>query len=181
MEECVCSDDPFCDPSKCVIHRFIPVLFDVVSRMPEVEQLNDDGCSRRVFRSKSGKVVYKVPRSKRGLEDNEWEARVWHERERARTQYGQELAPWLARCSLAPSGILVMEHLDISNDAKPAEGRKTRPRFLSYIDDGQGGIARDGRFLLYDYAIGVVLGKEYRGYWAEFPKNGMPTPLAVPE
>lgn len=166
MSDCVCTDYPDCKPSLCDVHRFLGPLRDAVERLPGVTALNlNDGCSRIVYLSKSGRFVYKVPRSKRGLEDNDFEAQAWKHRDEAKTKCGNLVGDFLARCRMAPSGVLVMEYLDEDFAKMPKRGSPERPWFLNSIDDDQGGMSRDGRYLLFDYALCVDVGNRLRSYW----------------
>jgi hypothetical protein len=161
VAECECPPNAyrFSDPKKCPEHRYLIPLREYFDK--NYVLLNDlDGCSRAAYLSNNRRYVYKVPRSKIGVNDNAFEARAYRSRDKVTTKAGYPLGQFLARCRLAACGVLVMEYLEESHPKQPRWGTPERPSYLEFADGGQGGVARDGTFKLFDYSVGVQIGDE---------------------
>lgn len=87
--------------------------------------------------------VIKVPRNKRGQQDNELESSLY-----ASSDHGQSGEFRFARCRLTARGWLVMERVDPIED-----GDYPFPDWAKKIDWKQVGFDRNGRLAAYDYAI----------------------------
>lgn len=105
------------------------------------------GCGRDVFMSKSGRYVYKIPRSYSGICQNQSEADMFR---RKKLSARPHLTPeHFARCRLAPSGILVMEAVKPYSDVW-----SKLPNWAKDTCDGpQCGTNRAGEMVMYDYGF----------------------------
>jgi hypothetical protein len=132
---------------------------------PVHDQIRDDfenrklrfigmGGRRATYLSPSGKFVYKVPINLMGVRDNKREHELYRTKEEA-TYWPHER---LARCRLAPSGVLVMEV--VSPTTRNNQGcnyvNKTEDRpddWISkrWVDGQQYGKNRAGNWVAYDY------------------------------
>jgi hypothetical protein len=111
------------------------------------------GCFRQTYLSPSGKFVYKVPIDQYGLRCNRREHELFRKRGRGTASgVGRDK---LARCRLAPSGVLVMELVTPSIYCFKRQQSPTieedPPRWSHGIDTGQVGKARDGQWKAFDY------------------------------
>lgn len=170
----------------CIIHpkKLLVLHKEMITRGLH---LLGSGCSRAAFKSPSGKFVYKVPINSMGITVNLFESRMY------RAQKDDKIVPMgcerydnlrdrIAPCRLHRSGILVMELVKagyhwISHFADYTS-RTVLPGLpdetltfedidaLSCIDGAQGGVARDGKFKLYDYGAGTLVnGKDWNDWY----------------
>lgn len=102
------------------------------------------GAGRAVYLSRSGQFVYKVPLNAWGLEANLREHQIYRHPERDRPIEHSRVA----RCRLAPSGVLVMELVRIGTRKERAEHL---PMWATEIDSEQVGWNRAGHPVAYDY------------------------------
>ena len=99
------------------------------------------GTNRVTYLSQSGKYVYKVPLNGWGWQANRREAELWSKHVKG----GSFFHGKLARCKLAPSGILVMELV------KTRVHEEDLPEWATYIDCAQVGYNHQGQLVAYDY------------------------------
>ncbi len=105
------------------------------------------GGMRVTFMSRNGRHVYKVPKNAAGLESNESEAKRsregWPQLRKLFEDFGPEK---LARCRMAPSGVLVVEKVDVHGFVD-----RRQNKWVSAIDANQVGVGRGGMPVAYDY------------------------------
>ena len=111
------------------------------------------GVFRHTYLSPSGKFVYKIPFDQYGFSCNRTEHQLYRDRHRA--PYSGLGRDKLARCRLAPSGVLVMElvkpHImNIKRHSSPGTEQEP-PEWSHKIDTAQVGLARDGQWKVYDF------------------------------
>lgn len=102
------------------------------------------GCGRNRLVFADRDWVLKVPCNTAGMFDNEHEYQVYK-----RSQQLEHISGEIryARCRMCGPYVLVMEQLDTSID------RESFPSWASWVDCGQVGLDRQGRFAAYDYGI----------------------------
>lgn len=102
------------------------------------------GSGRTVYLSQSGRFVYKVPVGNHGLIANQREHEIYRHPEKAPHFLPRER---VARCRLAPSGVLVMELVR----TRPWNDFLAIPEWAAYVDNYQVGTNRENRIVAYDY------------------------------
>jgi hypothetical protein len=105
------------------------------------------GSGRAVYLSPSGMFVYKVPLHEFGLQANKREHQIYRHPE---INHGYLSKDRVARCRLAPSGVLVME-LVRTVDSRGARLASNLPEWAYHVDSFQVGTNRAGQAVAYDY------------------------------
>jgi hypothetical protein len=124
------------------------------------------GGSRTTYSRKGSNYVYKVPSDRYGYLDNWFESLVWQERAHLRA-HNIPMGDRIARCSMLPSGVLVMEKMEnarhwahsieMATQIDPTLANDPATTAFYDIDGGQGGFDRNKHFRLYDYTHGTHL------------------------
>lgn len=129
----------------------------------------DAGSFRSTWvRGHKSKYVFKVPHGHDGYGDNFFESLAWAERDNLSAVSDMGVVPRVkighrvARCSMLPNGVLVMERLDRARSwyqdihqigkRDPSIIEDQAQYILPDIDNCQGGFDSNNRFKLYDFA-----------------------------